>query len=179
MNSDKIELVKQLARDYNQFQPSKLQPAIMSVTGCNNSQAVEWGESHCNLLSWYFGLYASSKIDMTYEEYFKTLLDYDCCNEAGKTLLTKDKIAPKCFGFKFSVDYIEDWNIVLDPSSLNPNSFYQLKIHTSDHYMISWIEKLKGKPELFIADTNDRGYGIPAKTAKRIDKNHFRWILEI
>lgn len=179
MDIEKIELVKDLAREYNQFQPSKLPESIMNVTGCNKSQAITWGESHCNLLSWYFGLYTSGKINMSYEEYFGLLLKNKCCNKAGKTLFTKDIIAKKCFGFDFKPIYIEDWNFVIDPSSLNPDSFYQLKIHTSDHYMISWIDNIKGKSELFIADTNDRGYGVIAKKAKRIDKSHFRWILEI
>jgi len=175
MEQSKIEIVKQLAKDYNQFEKSLLQPAIIQVTKCNQSQAVTWGQSHCNLLSWYFGLYADKKIDMSYSEYFKTLLDKNCCNEAGKTLFVKDKIAPICFGFEYDVKYLTNFDNVLNPDKLNKDSFYQLKINNSSHYMISWIEKI----ELMLADTHDRGYGVLAKTAKRVDKEHFEWMIRI
>ena len=175
MDKGKIEIVKGLAKDYNQYDKSLLQSAIKQVTGCNDSQAAEWGHSHCNLLSWYFGLFAEQKIMMPYAMYFESLLKNKCCNEAGNMLLTKDNIAPLCFGFEYPVDYLYDFDNVLNPSNLDPESFYQLRIINSSHYMCSWVENSK----LMIADTHDRGYGVPAIGAARIDKEHFSWMMKI
>ena len=141
--------------------------------------AEAWGKSHCNLLSWYFGLYAQKKIDMSYTEYFKILLEKKCCNEDGKLLLTKNKITPVCFGFDYDVVYLSDFSNVINPSQLYKNSFYQLKIINTMHYMITWIENIKDTPMLLLADTNNRGIGILARLAKRVDKDHFAWLLEI
>ena len=36
MEKEKIEIVKSLAIEYNQYKPSKLQPDIKLVTGCDD-----------------------------------------------------------------------------------------------------------------------------------------------
>jgi hypothetical protein len=116
---------------------------------------------------------------MSYAEYFKTILYKSYCTGEGELLKTKDVIAKDCFGLDFPVAYLSDFNNVLNPSGLYKNGFYQLKIINTMHYMISWIEIVKDKPELMIADTNNRGIGVLARTAKRINKEHFAWLLEI
>jgi hypothetical protein len=179
MDKFKIEVVKQLAEDFNQFKKSNLQPAIAAACPQAAPATVrDWGESHCNLLSWYFGLTAEEKIKMQYSDYFAKLLRTGCCNEAGYLQVEKNK-ASKIFGVTQNVDYLKDFENVINPEFLDPNSFYQLKLIKPMHYMIAWVEIIMGKSVLMIADTHDRGYGVPAIGADRIDADHFCWLLKI
>jgi hypothetical protein len=195
MEQQKIEIVKKLAHDYNQFEKSLLQPAIASVIAGNSLEtAMKLGKSHCNMLSWFFGLYAEGIIKTNYRDFFYKSLRVGACSESGYTLIYKNKIAP-VFGFKQNVDYIRDWNYVLDPSKLDKDKFYQFKKIKTDHYMISWIEDVPvdkfptikkitqddkdTKPVLMIADTHDRGYGVPLLTHGRVDMEHFGFLLRL
>jgi len=176
MEERKIHIVKQLAKDFNQFEKSKLQPAIAAACPDASPATVrDWGESHCNLLSWYFALTADKKIDLTYTDYFKKLLRTGCCDEAGYLQVEKNK-ASKIFGVTQNNDYLMDFENVLNPEFLDPDSFYQLKLINSMHYMIAWVEDSN---VLKIADTHDRGYGVPAIGADRIDQKHFKWLLRM
>lgn len=175
MDQVKIDMAKTMSKNLNQYKDSMLQPIIAQALVCDLKTATNYGHSHCNLISWYNGLFLSDKISMPYEYYFKLLLENKFCNAAGKTLVFKDKITPVCFGFDFTPEYIEDWRIVLDPSDLDPTAWYQLKIDNTSHYMLSCVHNNK----LIIFDTHDRGYGAPAIGAKRIDKEHFKWLMKI
>jgi hypothetical protein len=180
MDQVKIATVKALASEFNQFRPSQLQPSIqVALPSAPQATVRDYGESHCNLLSWYFALIADGRISMSYAQYFKMLMDAKCVAPSGYLLKEKNVIAKSVFGMTQNRNYLMDFKNVRNPSMLDRNSFYQIKLVNPMHYMISWIEEKETGPTLMIADTHNRGIGVMALGKSRINGTFFKWLLKI
>lgn len=189
MSPDRIEILNDIIKDYNQFTRSKLHEDIISVLGCTKSEADDLAKTHCNMVSFWACCVASGKTGRNYMEFFWLCLETDIevkpesgkpyiskgCNREGKILVGKEFLCPAIFGFEFNPVWYENYSYVKNPSKLDPDCFYQLKIQKTDHYMACYIEN----GILKLSDTNNRGIGIPAIKGKRVDQAHFKWLLKI
>lgn len=175
MNKDKINILNEIISNYNQYKPSHLQDDIDAVLKCGITEATQLGKSHCNLISFWAMNYADGKTDLSYRNFFQKSYEKKLVEENGNMLITKDKLCPIVFGFDFKLKYSHNFEDVLNPILLNPDKFYQMRILDRSHFMSCYIDK----GVLMISDTSSRGIGVSAKTAKRIDKVHFAWLMEI
>lgn len=166
-----------IVKDYNQFDPgSQLFKDIQAVTGCEDTEIQGIADGHCNLISFWALMKAAGHTDMTYQHYFKRMLDLGFCDVGGWVKAKKEVIAAKLFRYNFTPVFFEDFEDVVNPSTrLNPKSFYQIKIKNTDHYIACSVDTGK----LLIYDTGRRGIGVSAIGADRIDQAHFKWLMEV
>lgn len=185
MKKESIEMLKFIIRQYSQFDPdSQLFKDIKAVTGCRYSEIADIADSHCNMISLWAIMRASNKTGMSYADFYSACLTTDIkakdytakgCNREGKILVGKEFLIPAIFGVDFEPVFYEDFEDVVNPSMrLNEDCFYQMKLHSTDHYIACCIDK----GIMLIFDTGRRGVGVPAIGASRVDEKHFKWLLE-
>ena len=179
MENEKIEKLNSIISNYNQYKQCQLQLDIDAVLHCGNVKAFDFGKSHCNLISFWVCNVASDKTDMSYADFFGTLIKKDWCEPNGKLLIGKDRVCKDIFDYYFEIKYFQDFEDVLNPFRLDVNKFYQMRIINTSHFMSCYVQNVDGKPTLMLSDTNDRGIGVKAEGQKRIDNKCFSWLLEI
>lgn len=185
MNITKSAILNSTIESYFQFQhqfPGKVSALfadIKTVLGCDEQTAENLASTHCNMISFWACMFASGRINMPYDSFFKNMLNSKFCNEHGFFLAEKTAVCMKIFGIPFEIKYFQDWEDVLNPASrLDPKSFYQIKIHTGDgyHFMSTYIDDNSGV--LMGSDTSYRG--TPYEVAKIIiPAAQFVWLLRI
>jgi len=187
MKSDKIKQAIEIIRDYNQFQRGRLWDDIQFVLKCSEAVAKDKADSHCNMVSFWSGMYLAGHTSMSYREFFSKMLttiikdpkngnNYGCRDD-GYLNVSKECIAKQLFGYNFKPVFFEDFEDVVNPTvRLDPDSWYQMKIKNSDHYMLSCLDD---NGIMLIFCTGKRGVGVPAIGASRIDEQHFKWLMEI
>ena len=174
MDKQKINKLNNIIKDYNQFIYSHLIEDIQSVLFCNRKQAFDFADSHCNPISLYALLYADDKIDISYKQFFRNLLDADFVRKNGFIKVLKEEIYSYYnIPFNNPLTFFEDYEDLINPSlRLNPNKFYQLKI--KGHYMACYVDD---NNELRLSDTSTRGINKRAKDF--VKQSQFKWLLEI
>jgi hypothetical protein len=169
--------LKELAETHSQFNPDSLAiRAIESVLSCTSKKAIEIVRTHCNLISFWMGIYVQGYITMQYEEFFKLLLEKGYVKESGFFVIAKDIIMKKLFNVDFNLIYYEDFEDVINPFRLNKDSLYQMKLDDPMHFIICDVDP---QELTLIYDTGRRGCGVPAVGANRINNKYFKWLLEI
>lgn len=185
MNDDKIKLMSGIIKDYYQFSRSKLWDDIQYVLKCSDAHAADMADSHCNMVSFWAGMSQAGHCDMSYREFFRTMLttiikdpengnNYGCLPN-GRFNVGKEYVAKQLFGYNFKPEFVYDFGHVVNPANLDPESWYQMKLKNTDHYIITCVKD----DILLIFDTGKRGVGVPAIGASRIDEQHFKWLLKL
>lgn len=164
MGFDKL---KDTLIEYNQFKKSRLQTDIMRATNCNYKTAFNYGESHCNLLSTWALLYCQDIINMSYEEFFETLLKKGYTTVEGWLQIDKPELFKK---LNINCEIIKHNTI---PSDLSPGKFYQIAINDKHHFMAA---ATSDDSNLYLFDTNDRPYGAEFIKALSVKKDKITWI---
>jgi len=146
---------------------------------CSESEAEDLAHTHCNILSLWLGCFVGGVTDLTYDLYFRELLNKKLCKENGYLLYNKDVVYDKMFDIQRDLDYLEDYENVLNPDlMLDSDCFYQAKIKSSSggsHYIITYVDDETG--ELMGADTSYRG--TPFVFKNKVSQSQFKWLLEI
>jgi hypothetical protein len=104
------------------------------------------------------------------------MLDHEFVTESGFFNVGKDKVMEDLFGVDFDLEYIRDFEDVINPFRLEKDSLYQMKIDNSMHFLICGVDDHN---IMLIYDSGSRGVGVPAIGAKRVDENHFKWLMRI
>ena len=168
--------LKQIIKRYNQNEKSQLFTDIKSVLNCDDKTAEKHQKSHCNLLSFWAGIKVQGYTDIEYADFFKLMLDHDFCRDDGFINISKDAIMEDLFGVDFDIEYVKDFEDVINPFRLDKESLYQMKLENSMHFMICGVDDHN---IMLIYDTGSRGVGVPAIGTKRVDENHFKWLMRI
>lgn len=169
--TEMIDKLNRLVESHNQFKDSsELWKDIQIVTECSDKQAKKWAGEHCNMVSFWMMINARNILEIDYPSYFRTCLDQGFCREDGYMFKTKD-IVMAHWGIDFKRVYHESWDSIEDPSELDEDKLYQLKI--KGHYMSAYIED----GEFKLSDTSSRGIGVPVMDV--IKKKQFIWIMEV
>jgi hypothetical protein len=158
---DHILKIDRFVAEYNQCGiRSKLIPAVMSVMKCDQKQAEKDAHSHCNLLSTYALLYGPGYIEMSYEDWFRYLLDEKATDAGGWFKAEKPDIYHK-LGHDISlVRYTSIDDL--------PDGLYQILIKNAKggtHFMAGYVIDTI----LYVADTSFRGIKVPAHIALQDD----------
>ena len=149
---NKIIQLKAIAERYNQkSKDSLLWRDIQTVFDCSDRKAKKLAKTYCNCISFYMCLYASDLIDISFSEYLETGYNQKVffggkwrnhnITEKGY-IYDKEKLCKK-LGVDFDLFIIRDKELFFDPSSLNENSIYQVRIKTgfgSNHFMSCLID---------------------------------------
>ena len=168
--------LKQIIKRYNQNERSQLFDDIKSVLNCDDKTAEKYALSHCNVLSFWAGIKVQGYTDIEYAEFFKLMLDHEFVTPSGFFSVNKDKIMDDLFGVDFDLEYIKDFEDVINPFRLDKESLYQMKLENSMHFIICGVDDHN---IMLIYDSGSRGVGVPAIGAARINEKYFKWLLKI
>jgi len=158
---ESIARINKFISEHPQKGHSKLYPIIQSVLECDLVNAKLVASKHCNILSLYALLYGMQFITMSYQEFFKFLLDNDFAKrDNGWISGTKENIFRE---LGISVKITE-----LDYDEQLPDGFYQIKVSNEygTHFMVAY--KVDGK--FYLSDTSFRGVGVLVSKATKNDK---------
>lgn len=151
--------MKAMLVDYNQFEPSNLQPAIKSVLKCSDKKADEIARSHCNLLSLWACIMAIGAYNKTYADYFRECLDKGITEENGWLNFKKPQIMKT-----LDIDVrITDYDSI--PHDLKAGEIFQVAINNYSHFMGS---ASADDGNMYLFDTNNRDYGAEILTALKV-----------
>lgn len=161
--------LKAMLVNYNQFQKSDLQPAIMRVIKCSYTEAYTLGKTHCNMISFWGLLYCQGLYEKGYDAFFRYCLDNKICKTNGYFFLDKPDILKK-----LNIDAtIEFFKTI--PEDLKANQFYQIAINDKSHFMAG---ASADDGNIYLFDTNNRPYGEELLSAlKETDK--ITWLKRI
>jgi hypothetical protein len=165
-----------IIKEYKQFTDSLLIEDIQYVMQCDKRTAQDLARSHCNLVSFWAGIKVQGYTDIEYSDYFKLLLEHDFVKPNGYFNVLKNKIMFDIFGINFKLTYFEEFEEIINPTRLNKESLYQMKLVNSMHFIICSVDK---SGLVLIYDTGTRGVGVPAVGANRVNEKYFSWIMEI
>jgi len=184
MDREIAKRINWTARNYFQFahqhqgnKNSALFIDIMTVLNCTEAEAEKFASTHCNMVSFWNGLFSTEKINMIYQDFFKEMLRHNFCNYKGFFDEEKNVISKNLFNLDIPVNHITDYANILDPSNLDPDSAYQMLIHPepgADHFVITYIDE---NIVLMGADTSYRG--TPFAVADKISEQQFGWLLKL
>ena len=180
-NMDKFEILQSIARQYNQMSDdSLLWKDIMLVLDCTEKQAKKYALSHCNSVSFWMGLFITDKICINYDEYFK--IGYESGTIKADGYITDKPALCEKLGVKnFKLNFIEDYNQIINPTKLKHDGVYQLRIYTGrtltgkrkNHFIICMMKM----GALFLFDTMNRGVGVLA--FEKIKEKQFEKLLDM
>jgi len=168
--------LKQIIKRYNQFEKTDLFNDIKAVLNCDDKTAAKYQLTACNMVSFWAGIKVQGYTDLDYKDFFKLMLDHEFVTPSGFFSVNKDKIMDDLFGVDFDLEYIKDFEDVINPFRLDKDSLYQMKIEDSMHFIICGIDEHN---IMLIYDTGLRGIGVPAIGANRINEKYFKWLLRI
>lgn len=182
MDQTSITRLCDIISNYKQMEHSKLWDDIQAVLGCDQKEAADMADSHCNSVSFWAMCLVSGKINITYQEYFKFCLNtkFKSGNEMlsligpnGYMYAKKDYLLEQLGYPNYKVIKYADNDIFNNIDKLNPDKFYQVRV--TGHFMSSYIKN----NVLYLADTMRRGVDVPAKGAYKMDNKNFIYLLEI
>jgi len=168
--------LKQIIKRYNQFEKTDLFNDIKAVLNCDDKTATKYQLSHCNMVSFWAGIKVQGYTDIDYKDFFKLMLDHEFCTEGGFFNVGKDKVMEDLFGVDFDIEYVKDFEDVINPFRLDKESLYQMKLENSMHFIICGVDDHN---IMLIYDSGSRGVGVPAIGAARINEKYFKWLLKI
>ena len=184
MNKLQSDILNSTVANYFQFQhqfPDKhslLFDDIKKVLGCSESQAEGFASSHCNMLSFWALNYSQGKTSMGYADYFENMLENNFCNKEGFIKVDKSVVCDQIFGYKFDMEYYEDYEDVLKPLlKMSPDNGYQIKIKADSsgfHFMSAYIDE---NGILMGVDSSYRG--TPFVLADKVSQNNFIWLMKV
>jgi len=181
MDAGKIQIFNNIISNYNQYTPSQLHKDIIAVTGVNMEQAAEMAKEYCNLLSFWALNFAAGNTQISFQDYLSAGISLRSGSdplikaETGEMIVTKSVFCPMVFGFNFDLVYFSEYEDVVNPVRLNPDKFYQIRIVNTSHFMGAYIED----GILKLSDSHNRGIGVPAAQADRVNQACFDWLLQI
>jgi hypothetical protein len=168
--------LKSIIKLYNQFEKTDLFNDIKAVLNCDDKTAAKYATSHCNMLSFWAGIKVQGYTDIEYKDFFKLMLDHEFSTESGFFNVGKDKVMEDLFGVDFDLEYVKDFEDVINPFRLDKDSVYQMKLDNSMHFMDCEVDEHN---ILLVYDSGNRGVGVPAIGADRINEKFFKWMLRI
>ncbi len=167
--NESVQFLSDNARRFFQFEESELQPAIMRVTGCSASEAMDSGKKHCNMLSKWLCLAATKMIDYDYEEFFRKAYELKLCTQNGYiSAPLKDFFS--AMDINVSSHQYTDFKSIPD-SVRKPGACFQIPINGFKHWMATGIDD-DGKAYLFCThNLTYRPYGAELSAALAVHKD--------
>lgn len=171
-----IEKLKQIISTYPQFaKKSQLYDDIVRVLSCTLVEAKDHAKTMCNLVSFYAVLRAYDWYKYDFANFYRWMMMKNFSNIDGFITIEKGNIL-SALNQDSSLNKYKDWEDIVDPSFLDANKLYQIKIYADtkgDHFFAAYIQD----GIVYGCDTSYRG--VPFVVTDKIKPDKFQWIMEV